>query len=59
MLKEISNKTGKTIFPVFQYRYGPGFSKLKALIKSGLAGKALVASLETHWNRDREYYDRR
>ena len=49
-LKKISNETGKTIFPVFQYRYGPGFSKLKALIKSGLAGKPLVASLETHWN---------
>ena len=57
-LKEISNKTGKTIFPVFQYRYGPGFSKLKALIKSGLAGKPLVASLETHWNRGKEYYSK-
>ena len=57
-LKEISNKTGKTIFPVFQYRYGPGFSKLKALIKSGLTGKPLVASLETHWNRGKEYYSK-
>ena len=38
-LERISKETGKTIFPVFQYRYGPGFSKLKALIKSGLAGK--------------------
>ena len=57
-LKEISNKTGKTIFPVFQYRYGPGFSKLKALIKSGVAGKPLVASLETHWNRGKEYYSK-
>jgi len=57
-LKEVCNKTGKTIFPVFQYRYGPGFSKLKALIKSGLAGKPLVASLETHWNRGKEYYSK-
>jgi predicted dehydrogenase len=57
-LKEISNKTGKTIFPIFQYRYGPGFSKLKALIKSGLTGKPLVASLETHWNRGKEYYSK-
>ena len=39
-------------------RYGHGFSKLKALIKSGLAGKPLVASLETHWNRDKEYYSK-
>ena len=57
-LKKISNETGKIIFPVFQYRYGPGFSKLKALIKSGLAGKPLVASLETHWNRGKEYYSK-
>ena len=57
-LEKISNATGKTIFPVFQYRYGPGFSKLKALIKSGLAGKPLVASLETHWNRGKEYYSK-
>ena len=57
-LEKISIATGKTIFPVFQYRYGPGFSKLKALIKSGLAGKPLVASLETHWNRGKEYYSK-
>ena len=57
-LSQISKVTGKIIFPVFQYRYGPGFSKLKALIKSGLAGKPLVASLETHWNRGEEYYSK-
>ena len=57
-LERISKATGKTIFPVFQYRYGPGFSKLKALINSGLAGKPLVASLETHWNRGKEYYSK-
>ncbi|MDC0179500.1 Gfo/Idh/MocA family oxidoreductase [Candidatus Pelagibacter sp.] len=57
-LERISKETGKTIFPVFQYRYGPGFSKLKALINSGLAGRPLVASLETHWNRGKEYYSK-
>ena len=57
-LEKISKENGKIIFPVFQYRYGHGFSKLKALIKSGLAGKPLVASLETHWNRDKEYYSK-
>ena len=55
-LEKISEETGKIIFPVFQYRYGLGFSKLKALIKSGLAGKPLIASLETHWNRGKDYY---
>ena len=57
-LQKISEETGKIIFPVFQYRYGLGFSKLKALIKSGLTGKPLVASLETHWNRGKDYYSK-
>ena len=38
-LEKISKETKKTIFPVFQYRYGLGFSKLKALINSELTGK--------------------
>ena len=57
-LEKISRETGKIIFPVFQYRYGLGFSKLKALIESGLAGKPFVASLETHWNRGKDYYSK-
>jgi predicted dehydrogenase len=57
-LEKISKSNSKMIFPVFQYRYGQGFSKLKALIESGLAGKPLIASLETHWNRDKEYYSK-
>ena len=57
-LEKISKETGKIIFPVFQYRYGLGLSKLKELIKSGLAGKPLIASLETHWNRGKDYYSK-
>ena len=57
-LEKISKETGKIIFPVFQYRYGLGFTKLKALIRSGLIGKPLVASLETHWNRGKDYYSK-
>ena len=57
-LEKISKDTKKIIFPVFQYRYGIGFSKLKALINSGLVGKPLVASLETHWNRGKDYYSK-
>lgn len=47
---------GRQVFPVFQYRYGPALIQLKALIDAGLAGRAYVASLETHWNRGAEYY---
>lgn len=44
------------VFPVFQYRYGRAFAQLDALVGAGLAGRPEVASLETHWNRDRAYY---
>ena len=44
------------VFPVFQYRYGPGTAALDALIAAGLAGRPQVAALETHWNRGADYY---
>lgn len=50
-------KTGKLLSPVFQYRYGPAIAQLRALMDAGLAGKPLVASIETHWNRQGDYYD--
>ncbi len=55
-LIEISKTTGKMVFPVFQYRFGTGFSQLIALQDAGIAGKPYVASIETHWNRDAAYY---
>jgi len=51
-----SDKAPGTIFPVFQYRYGLGCSQLRALVEAGLAGTPYVATLETHWNRDADYY---
>lgn len=56
ILIEAAARTRRQIFPVFQYRYGKGLQQLQALIHAGLAGKAYTASLETHWNRDSEYY---
>lgn len=44
------------VVPVFQYRFGNDIGKLCALIEAGLAGKPLVVSLETHWNRNADYY---
>ncbi|MGQ7844413.1 Gfo/Idh/MocA family protein [Granulosicoccus sp. 3-233] len=55
-LAEASAKTGRCITPVFQYRYGPAMQQLRALMDAGLAGKPYMASLETHWNRDADYY---
>lgn len=51
-----ARETGKQVFPVFQYRYGLGFQRLMRLINKDMVGKAFVASLETHWHRDSDYY---
>lgn len=55
-IEALIRETGNQFFPVFQYRYGPAFEQLKALMDAGLAGRPLVASLETHWNREADYY---
>lgn len=46
----------RKVFPVFQYRYGPALAQFQTLLDSGKCGRPLVASLETHWNRGRDYY---
>jgi len=55
-LAEAAVAAGRSVFPVFQYRYGPATAALDALIAAGLAGQPQVASLETHWNRGADYY---
>ncbi len=57
LLEEVAGRTGKKVFPVFQYRFGRGTGQLRALIDAGLAGEPLVATVETHWNRTAEYYE--
>ena len=56
MLETKAAETGRPIFPVFQYRYGLGASQLHALIDAGLAGTCYTGTLETHWDRDADYY---
>lgn len=55
-LADMMQQTGRQVFPVFQYRYGAGATKLQKLMAAGLAGTPLVGSLETHWHRDEAYY---
>lgn len=55
-LEAAAKAAGRDVFPVFQYRFGRSVAQLDALIAAGLAGKAYVASLETHWNRNADYY---
>ena len=56
-LEAAAAKTGRTVYPVFQYRFGIGVAQVLHLIRSGLAGKAFAASVETHWRRDADYYE--
>ncbi|MDG2407266.1 MAG: Gfo/Idh/MocA family oxidoreductase [Paracoccaceae bacterium] len=49
-------ETGGFVGPVFQYRFGLGAAQLRALIDAGLAGRAYVGTLETHWDRSASYY---
>ena len=51
-----AKKADRQVFPVFQYRYGLAMTQLQALQTAGLVGKPFVASLETHWNRGKDYY---
>lgn len=51
-----ASDAGRVLMPVFQYRYGRGLDQLRALQQAGLAGKPLVGTLETHWDRGADYY---
>lgn len=55
-LISVADAAGKSLFPVFQYRFGLAMAQLNALKAAGLIGTAYAASIETHWNRDAEYY---
>ncbi len=55
-MAEVVRRSGKTLTPVFQYRFGMGLQKLKHLIALGLAGDPFMTTIETHWWRDAEYY---
>lgn len=56
VLETLSVATGRKICPIFQYRFGDRFQKLKHLQKKGLTGQPLMAKAETHWFRGPDYY---
>ena len=55
-LIETAAQAGRVLAPVLQYRYGRGFRQLLGLVERGVAGRPFVATLETHWDRDPDYY---
>jgi predicted dehydrogenase len=52
-----AERAGRAVVPIYQYRFGNGLARLRRLMAAGLAGRPLVASVETHWNRLPAYYD--
>ena len=56
-LIEASRRAERSVFPVFQYRYGLGTAQLAAVMQAGLAGRCYAGTLETHWDRPASYYD--
>jgi predicted dehydrogenase len=44
------------LMPIFQYRWGEGYDKARAIVDAGLAGKPYVATVETHWLRGADYF---
>jgi predicted dehydrogenase len=55
-LQVLQDQAARRVFPVFQVRWGQGFQRLRHLQSQGFARHAQVASVETHWRRDADYY---
>jgi predicted dehydrogenase len=55
-LARIEAESGRRLMPIFQYRFGAGFQKLRHLVAQGLAGRAFLATVETSWWRGPAYY---
>ncbi len=51
-----ASTTGARFMPIFQYRFGDGAARARALIDAGLTGRLFTASSSTWWRRGRGYY---
>ena len=48
--------SGSRLMPIFQYRFGDGAARSRALIDAGITGRLFTASASTWWRRGRAYY---
>ena len=55
-LAALAESSGRRLMPVMQYRFGNGVRRLLHLIERGVAGRAYLATVETHWTRTAAYY---
>jgi predicted dehydrogenase len=56
VLAEAEAASAGRLMPIFQYRFGNGLQKVKALVDRGIAGQAYTSSVEVAWRRRPEYY---
>jgi predicted dehydrogenase len=55
-IRELEARSRSRVMPIFQYRFGDGIAKVRHVIRSGLAGKHYVSSVETAKRRGPDYY---
>ena len=48
--------SGARFMPIFQYRFGDGAARARALIDAGITGRLFTASSSTWWRRGKGYY---
>ena len=48
--------SGARFMPIFQYRFGEGAARARALIDAGITGRLFTASASTWWRRGKGYY---
>lgn len=56
-LIDAEKRTGKHVATVSQHRFGSGVRRLRELLRSGVAGRPLLALCDTTWFRDQAYFD--
>lgn len=56
LVAEAEAASGRRVMPIFQYRFGNGLQKVKALVDGGVAGRAYTSSVEVSWRRRADYY---
>ena len=55
-LEAAAADAGRTLMPVYQYRFGHGIQRLRHLVEQSLAGSPSAAAAEVAWRRRPEYY---
>ncbi|GAB3002631.1 Gfo/Idh/MocA family oxidoreductase [Amycolatopsis acidiphila] len=56
-LIEAEKQTGRYVATVSQHRFGSGALRIRELLRSGIAGRPLLALCNTTWFRDQAYFD--